>query len=140
MDSLKSWTQIPDSMAQYFDGYGEYSNNFSVPAHYIGQKAKIELGDVRETAEVWINGQNLGTIWCLPFVLDIPTGILKKENDIKIKVRNLSANHIRYLDQQKVPWKKFYDINMVDIQYKPFDASGWDPVPSGLLGPVSIKY
>lgn len=140
MDSLKSWTQIPDSMAQYFDGYGEYSNNFSVPAQNIGQKAKIELGDVRETAEVWLNGTNLGTAWCLPFVLDIPTGILKKENDIKIKVRNLSANHIRYLDQQKVLWKKFYDINMVNIQYKPFDASGWDPVPSGLFGPVSIKY
>lgn len=140
MDSLKSWTQIPDSMAQYFDGYGEYSNNFSVPAKNIGQKAKIELGDVRETAEVWINGQRLGTAWCLPFEIDIPEGILKEENEIKIKVRNLSANHIRYMDQQKVPWKKFYDINMVDIEYKPFDASGWRAVSSGLLGPITIRY
>ena len=140
MDSLKSWTQIPDSMAQYFDGYGEYSNNFSIPAQNIGQRAKIELGDVCETAEVWINGKMLGTVWCLPFEIDIPTGILKEENEIKIKVRNLSANHIRYMDQQKVPWKKFYDINMVDIEYKPFDASGWQAVPSGLLGPITIRY
>lgn len=140
IDSLKSWTQIPDSMAQYFDGYGEYSNKFSVPVKNIGQKAKIELGDVRETAEVWINGQRLGTAWYLPFEIDIPSGILKEENEIKIKVRNLSANHIRYMDQQKVPWKKFYDINMVDIEYKPFDASGWRAVPSGLLGPITIRY
>ncbi|MBK6979047.1 MAG: hypothetical protein IPH28_19705 [Cytophagaceae bacterium] len=66
IDSLKSWTQIPDSMAQYFDGYGEYSNNFSVPVQAIGQKQRLNWVMCVKTAEVWINGQNLGTAWCLP--------------------------------------------------------------------------
>jgi hypothetical protein len=37
-----------------------------------------------------------------------------------------------------VAWKKFYDINLVNHLYKPFDASDWDLKPSGLLGPVRL--
>jgi hypothetical protein len=64
--------------------------------------------------------------------------VLQAENELNIEVTNLSANRIRYLDRQKVPWKKFYDINIVDIRYQAFDASSWKPVPSGLLGPVHL--
>ncbi len=51
---------------------------------------------------------------------------------------SLSANRIRDLDRRGVRWKKFYDVNLVDQRYKPFDASGWDLTPSGLLGPVTL--
>jgi hypothetical protein len=44
------------------------------------------------------------------------------------------------MDADGVKWKKFYDINFVDITYKPFDATRWSPQPSGLLGPVLLKY
>jgi hypothetical protein len=30
------------------------------------------------------------------------------------------------------------DANVVNINYKPFDASGWPLTPSGLLGPVTL--
>jgi hypothetical protein len=30
------------------------------------------------------------------------------------------------------------EINLVDLRYKPFDASGWPVTPSGLLGPVRL--
>ncbi|HEX5554044.1 MAG TPA: hypothetical protein VFX43_12440 [Chitinophagaceae bacterium] len=35
-------------------------------------------------------------------------------------------------------WKRFYDANIVTMQYKPFNASSWKPVPSGLLGLVTL--
>lgn len=139
LTNLQSWT-LADSTAGFYNGYGDYQKTFSLPDNAIGKPAEILLGDVRETAEVWINGINIGTAWCLPYNLNIPSGVLKTENEIKIKVRNLSANQIRYLDKNKVNWKKFYDINMIDIQYKPFDASNWLPVDSGLLGPIVLKY
>jgi hypothetical protein len=47
---------------------------------------------------------------------------------------------MRLRDQQKPDWKKFNDINIVDITYKKFDASKWEPMPSGLLGPVKLIY
>ncbi len=61
-------------------------------------------------------------------------GILKEQNTIEIAVTNVSANRIRKLDREKVVWKNFYEINFVDINYVPFDASKWEVTESGLQG------
>jgi hypothetical protein len=37
-----------------------------------------------------------------------------------------------------VDWKIMREINFVNINYKPFDASQWAIMPSGLLGPVTL--
>jgi hypothetical protein len=42
------------------------------------------------------------------------------------------------MDQNKLPWKIMRDTNVVNINYKPFDASAWPLTPSGLLGPVTL--
>ncbi len=34
--------------------------------------------------------------------------------------------------------KAFHEINFVNIDYQPFDASVWPAHPSGLLGPVEL--
>ncbi len=139
-ERLTSWTASPDTLSTYFSGTASYLLNFHLDADKTDKAAKIDLGDVRETARVTLNGRELGTAWCIPFQLSVPKGVLKAgNNELKVEVTNLSANRIRYIDRQKIPWKKFYDINIVDIQYKPFDASGWEPVASGLLGPVSLR-
>jgi hypothetical protein len=135
---LESWTLAPDTTAQYFSGTARYTVQFPLPDAQVGQIARIDLGDLREMAKVRLNGQDLGAVWCLPFVIDVPKGILQKENELSIEVTNLSANRIRYLDRQGVAWKKFYDINMVDIRYQPFDAANWELAPSGLLDPVKL--
>jgi hypothetical protein len=55
-----------------------------------------------------------------------------------VKVTNLDANQVIQLDRAGIPWKNYYDINFVDIRYEPFDASQWEPMPSGLPGPVRL--
>jgi hypothetical protein len=141
-DTLQSWTILSnDTMSQYFSGTARYTLNFNVLEDLKNKKAYLDLGDVREFATVKLNGISLGTAWCLPFKLPITEGVLKKENNIlEIEVTNLSANRIRYLDKKGVYWKKFYDINFVDIGYRPFDASNWEPVLSGLLGDVKLVF
>ena len=42
------------------------------------------------------------------------------------------------MDRRKVAWKIMHEINFVNINYRPFDASGWELTPSGLLGPVRL--
>jgi hypothetical protein len=136
---LRSWTELGDSTHQWFSGKARYRLSFPLPPSIgNGQGCWLNLGDVRETAAVWVNDTYLGKAWCLPFKVYIPEGLLKSENKLDVEVTNLSANRIRKMDMDKIPWKKFYDINMVDITYKPFDASKWKPVSSGLLGPVSL--
>ena len=138
-NQLTSWTTLGDSLLQYFSGTGVYTLPFTLPAGTDFSKGfLLNLGDVREMAQVTINGQNVGKLWSLPYSLYIKPGILKKENTLEIAVTNLSANRIRYLDKQKVEWKKFHEINFVNIRYEPFDAAKWEPVASGLLGPVQL--
>ncbi len=139
-EQLDSWTKLSkDTMAQYFSGTARYTLNFNVLEHQVRKIGRLELGDVRESAVVKLNGKILGTTWCLPYQVPIPEGLLLKENNLlEIEVTNLSANRIRYMDKKGVVWRKFYDINFVDISYKPFDASDWLPVTSGLLGEVRL--
>ncbi len=138
MPSLKSWTTLSDS-AGYFSGTGHYRTTFDLPATGITSAYTLDLGDVREVADVRLNGQPLGTAWCIPFRLFIPANRLKpRDNLLDIAVTNLSANYMRLYDGQHPGWKKFYDINIVDIRYKPFDATRWEALPSGLLGPVTL--
>jgi hypothetical protein len=59
-------------------------------------------------------------------------------NKLEIEVTSVAANRIRDLDARKVEWKKFHEINFVNIHYQPFDASKWPLVDSGLLGPVKL--
>jgi len=61
------------------------------------------------------------------------------ENVLEVEVTNLAANRIRDLDRQGVQWRRFHDINVVNIDYKPFDASRWPVRPSGLPGPVALQ-
>ena len=59
-------------------------------------------------------------------------------NVLELDVTNLAANRIRDMDQRKLPWKIMRDANIVNINYKPFDASSWPLQPSGLIGPVTL--
>ncbi|WP_262708608.1 glycosyl hydrolase [Spirosoma sordidisoli] len=136
---LTSWTTLADS-AGYFWGTVRYETTFDLSASIDPAAVyELDLGSVREVAAVRLNGKPLGTAWCLPFRLTIPAGQLKPgRNRLDIDVTNLSANYMRLYDRQQPGWKKFHDINIVDIRYRPFDASRWPAEPSGLLGPVRI--
>lgn len=140
LTELTSWTSLPDS-AEYFSGKTKYRITFDLPgAVATYANAALDLGDVREVASVKLNGKELGVAWHIPFILPVGKTLKAKDNVLEIEVTNLSANYMRLRDQQQPDWKKFYDINIVDITYKKFDATRWQPMPSGLLGPVKLLY
>ena len=60
------------------------------------------------------------------------------KNQLEVEVTNVAANRIRDLDIRGVEWRHFYDINLVNIDYMPFDASVWEIKDAGLLGPVTL--
>jgi hypothetical protein len=99
----------------------------------------LELGTVCESARVSVNGSQAGTAWCHPFRMRIGAFLHTGENRFILEVTNLAANRIADMDRRGVPWKHFRDINFASIRYGAFDASTWEPVPSGLLGPVRLQ-
>ena len=75
----------------------------------------------------------------MPYVLTFDASVLKSgENTIRVEVTNLPANRIADLDRRGVEWRKFDEINVVDINYKKTKYDGWTPVPSGLNSSVRI--
>lgn len=72
-----------------------------------------------------------------PHRFDLPADALKATgNRLAVEVTNLGSNRLRWNDRTGVVWKYFTNINMVGMDYKPLDASKYDVLPSGLLGPV----
>ncbi|MBC7913203.1 MAG: hypothetical protein H7Y07_03680 [Pyrinomonadaceae bacterium] len=98
----------------------------------------LDLGKVHESAHVWVNGEDAGIVWSIPFRARIGKYLKKGNNTIKIEVANLMANRIRDMDKKGIVWRKFQEINFVNINYQNFNASTWKPQPSGLIGPVTI--
>lgn len=98
-----------------------------------GEGYVIDLGDVRESARVYINDIYIGTAWCVPYTLNIPANILRKgRNTLRIEVTNLPANRIAHYDRRGIPWRKFNEINVVDLNYKKTTYENWKPVMSGI--------
>jgi hypothetical protein len=137
MTSLRSWTEFDEPALHAFSGTARYRLEFDAPAQRADEWL-LYLGDVREAARVILNGNEVGREWSLQFTLRLPVQLEPKGNVLEIEDTNLPANRIRDLDRRKVDWKLMKEINLVNLRYKPFDASGWDLAPSGLLGPVRL--
>ncbi|GLB49332.1 glycosyl hydrolase [Neptunitalea lumnitzerae] len=134
ISKLASWTTLGEKM-EAFSGTVAYKTTFDSPTD--NQHWLLDLGDVRESANVWINGQYVGCAWANPYVLEIDN-LKPTDNTLRIEVTNLPANRIRDLELRGEEWQIFYEINMVNKDYKKFDATVWEPVPSGLIGTVKL--
>ncbi|MFP4501977.1 MAG: glycosyl hydrolase [Candidatus Hydrogenedentota bacterium] len=137
VEALASWTTFGGGAYKDFSGTARYETTITKPAGNANGW-RLDLGNVGESARVFVNGEEAGVLFAHPFHLAIGDALVDGENTLAIEVTNLGANRIAHLDREGVNWKKFHDINFVNIQYKGFDASGWEPMPSGLMGPVAL--
>ncbi|MEZ5104070.1 MAG: glycosyl hydrolase [Draconibacterium sp.] len=134
-DKLISWTKMGDAETRRFAGTAKYSLEFEVmkPGAAI-----IDLSEVKDCAHVYINGKDYGTLLGPAYKIKADN-LVQGKNELVVNVTNVAANRIRDLDIRGVEWRKFYDINFVNIDYKPFDASGWEIRDAGLLGPATLS-
>jgi Glycosyl hydrolases family 2, sugar binding domain len=138
MSTLQPWTVFTDdSTTQSFSGTAVYSTTFNLKSKNASGYL-LQLGKVYESAKVFINDKEFGILWSIPFEAEIGKYLKVGTNNIKIEVANLMANRIRNMDRNKELWRKFHEINFVNINYRPFDATNWKVEPSGLEGPVTI--
>ena len=139
LDNLQTWETLSDE-TRVTMGTGVYETTVKLKKKDLKDATawKIDLGDVRESARVYINGQYLGCAWSVPYVLDCKNTLKKGKNTIRIEVTNLPANRIADLDRKGVKWRKMEEINVVDINYKKTLYDTWEPMPSGLNSKVKL--
>jgi len=130
-DHLVSWTARPESSVKYFSGQATYQKTFDLPPNLIENKRiSLNLGTVKNVAEVWLNGQNLGVVWCEPYQVDITDAVNPNGNKLEVKVVNLWHN--RLTGDAKLPMDQ--RLTKTNIAMNPDAAL----LESGLLGPVNI--
>ena len=140
LDNLQTWENL-DEQTKVTMGTGIYTTTVKLSKKEADGHWIIDLGDVRESARVYINDQFVGCAWSVPFVLDTRETLRAGINTIRIEVTNLPANRISALDRQGVKWRKMEEINVVDINYKKTLYNQWEPIPSGLNSEVKLmKY
>ena len=137
LDTPQTWETLSKEAAITM-GTGVYTTTFQMTKQQARQHWMIDLGDVRESARVYINGQFVGCAWAVPFILDCRNTLKKGKNELRIEVTNLPANRISDMDRRAVPWRKMKEINVVDINYKKTTYESWQPVKSGLNGEVRL--
>ncbi|MBP1766624.1 MAG: Alpha-L-arabinofuranosidase precursor, partial [Candidatus Aminicenantes bacterium] len=133
LDALGSWSENPDPGVKYFSGTAIYTKAVQAPAEWFkaGAKLWLDLGDVKNLAEVSVNGKPLGVLWKPPFRIDVTSALQAGDNRLEIKVTNLWVNRL-IGDQQLGVTKKYTYTAM------PFYKAGSPLLPSGLIGPVLV--
>lgn len=130
-DKLSSWSESSDNDIKYFSGTATYDNTFKITSPDKSAKYIIDLGDVKNIAEVIVNGKNVGTAWKKPFKLDISEAIKTGENTIQVKVTNLWVNRLIGDAQPDVKAKTTFTT-------MPFYRGNEPLLPSGIIGTVKI--
>ncbi len=142
---VEAWTQI-DALKNA-KGTVAYTTTFKVDKKQFNSGAYtdylLDLGDVRESAHVYVNGQDAGIVFSVPFRLNIGQYLKAGKNTIRIEVTGLCANYIAEMDRQGKEWRIFKDTNIAvlpgyhkDPKYNSY--AWWGTVPCGLNSSVKI--
>lgn len=157
LDKLSSWTEHADEGVKYFSGTASYEKQLEIPADWLraGREVWLDLGEVKNFAEISLNGKALATLWKPPFRLNVTTAARAGANKLEVKVTNLWPN--RLIGDEQLP---------ADVEWdglKPRTIPQWvragkpSPngrltfttwhlwnkddalLPSGLIGPVKLQ-
>jgi hypothetical protein len=128
---LEDWSAHSDKRIRYYSGKAVYTIKFDLDQRYGEKQALfLDLGIVKNIAEVTLNGKELGIVWTSPWRVEITEAVKETGNELEIEVINLWPNRL-IGDAALPPEKRLTNTN---IEFK----ADTPLLPSGLLGPVVI--
>jgi hypothetical protein len=156
LDTLISWTEHAEDGVKYFSGTATYTKHFTWDAGMEEDtKVILDLGSLRNFADVQLNGQSLPLLWKPPYRLDVTEALRRGENLLEIKITNLWPNRLigdeQLLDDRSWNGDHLTAFPQWVIDGKPsptgrFTFTTWHywhrddmPLPSGLFGPVCLR-
>ncbi|PSR53423.1 glycoside hydrolase [Adhaeribacter arboris] len=132
-NQLTSYTENPEAGIKYFSGTATYNKTVTIPTGQISKGSQIwlDLGEVKNLAEIIVNGKSLGIVWKKPFRVDATNALKAGNNKVEVKVTNLWVNRLIGDQQTEVKQKITYTT-------MPFYQANSELLPAGLLGPVKV--
>ena len=129
---LVDWTHRSEDGIKYYSGTATYSNTFLLNMS-SGQRVVLDLGDVKNVAEVRLNGKKAGIAWTRPYRVEITSAVHAGENSLEIDVVNLWPN--RMIGDGPLPPEKRFTVTNIPVYY---EHKPQTLLASGLLGPVTV--
>jgi hypothetical protein len=132
-NGLIDWIASENPGIRFFSGTARYAAEFDIDETLLREKSGflLDLGSLREVAEVTLNGRSLGILWKEPFQADV-SGLLRPvRNSLEVKVTNLWNNRLMG-DVLDPAHKSAARTNMSFNKAQPL-------IPAGLFGPVTIR-
>jgi hypothetical protein len=132
-DCLTNWTARSEPGIKHYSGTATYTKSFDWPEGLRPNRQRfwLDLGTVRELAEVRLNGQNLGILWAPPFRVEMTGAVQAGTNRLEIEVVNFWPNRI--IGDASLPPEK--RLTRTNIRKLTKDTALME---SGLLGPVQV--
>lgn len=152
-EQLEDWSKRSEASIRYYSGTATYRKTFDLPQGIRGPLF-LDLGVVKNLAQVRLNGKDLGVVWTAPWRVAIGDAAREKENELEIEVVNLWPN--RLIGDGKLPKDQRRTVTNV-LTYEPVlpkdfedggcpvceerKKTGREPelLPSGLFGPVVLQ-
>jgi hypothetical protein len=133
LDKLTSLSESTDPGVKYFSGTAIYKKTVRADKVWFvkGAHLWLDLGDVKNIAEVEVNGKPLGIVWKKPFRVDVTSALKPGANSVQVKVTNLWVNRLIGDQQPDVSRKYTYTTQQFYRADSPL-------LPSGLIGPVQV--
>ncbi|WP_408591450.1 glycosyl hydrolase [Novosphingobium sp.] len=131
LPALAPLDQNADPGVKFFSGVATYTKVFRLPKTYRRGPLWIDLGAVRDLAQVSLNGRDLGTVWHPPYRVEASAALRKGFNTLTVKVTNTWVNRLIGDAQPgatKVTWTGLPTYR-ADAPLR----------PAGLVGPVTLS-
>ena len=136
-NKVMDWTKLKIDEAKINHATALYSSAIPMTDPNEADDWILDLGDVRESARVVINGQEVGVVWSAPFKLSIGEYLKPGINLLDVYVTNLQSNRIADYERRGVEWKIFKDANISTLG-GPVNFGKWEVDPSGLCSEVNV--
>ncbi len=136
-DRLISWTESENLGIKYFSGTADYHNSFNVMSDT--KELILDLGELRDVAEVFINNKSAGVLWKKPYQVNISHLVQPGSNDLKIEIVNMWSNRLTG-DMLSDPEDRFCQTNhpYMTAEVWPGGDEPFKLQAAGLLGPVTL--
>ena len=130
-NTLFDWSQSKDDRVRYFSGTAIYSTTFILDKSTVKGTVKLVFERLYDMGTVYVNGQEVATLWTPPYMADITPYLCDGENRIEVRVANCWNNQM--VRQAGMPANERKSWVLLEV-FKP-DGS---LTPSGIVGPARI--
>ena len=135
--TLSSLTESDEPNVKYFSGTATYQNTFTLPKKNLPAGLSIDLGEVGQMADVFINGEHVDFLWKAPYKVNFEGKLKPGKNTIEVKVVNTWLNRLIGDGQPGVEGHSFTPVAFYGVKSLSQNMGTLDP--SGLIGPVRFR-